>query len=85
METISIDSKLTFMGKKINAVNIGNTLEEGFKNLIVKHVIFGSWLGKLFILCFRITGVLAVLTWCNLSAKLFSRQGMDWDTATTTP
>jgi hypothetical protein len=34
----------------------------GFKNLMAELVISGSWLGTLFIVCFAIPGVLAVLT-----------------------
>jgi hypothetical protein len=43
-------------------VHIGNIHVEGFKNLMVDHVSSGSWLGTLFIMCFVIAGVLAVLT-----------------------
>jgi hypothetical protein len=77
MDSISIDSKLTFLKKKIDAVHIGNIQAEGFENLMVIHISSGSRIGKCFILCFVIPGFLAVLT-----AKIFTSQGLDCQTTT---
>jgi hypothetical protein len=35
---------------------------DGFENLMVEHIISGSYLGTLLIMCFTIAGILAVLT-----------------------
>jgi hypothetical protein len=41
---------------------MGDIHEQGFENLMVDHISSGSWLGTLFIVCFAIAGILALLT-----------------------
>ncbi len=62
MDSVSIDSKLKFISNTIEKVQMGDIHAQGFENLMVDHVSSGSWLGTTFIVCFVITGILAILT-----------------------
>ena len=62
LDSKSIDSKLKFLKSRIDNVHMGDIHARGFENLMVEHISSGSWLGTLFIVCFTIAGVLAILT-----------------------
>ncbi len=62
LDAKSMDSKLKFIEKTIEKVKMGDIHARGFENLMVDHVSSGSWLGTTFIVCFVITGILAILT-----------------------
>jgi hypothetical protein len=62
IDSISIDGKLAFLKRKIDAERMEDIHAEGFENLMVEHVISGLWLGIFVIICFTIAGVLAVLS-----------------------
>jgi hypothetical protein len=75
MDSVSIDSKLTYLKIRIDATNIGSIHAEGFKILMVDHVSARSWLGTLFIVCFIITGFPAVLTTIICQRNYFLARG----------
>ena len=60
IDSISMDSKLDFLQNKIDSVYKGTVEATGFENLMVEHIQSGSWLSTLFIVCFAVTGLLAL-------------------------
>jgi hypothetical protein len=54
--------KQKILKTNIEKVRMGDIHTQGFENPMIDHISSGSWLGTLFIVCFTIAGILALLT-----------------------